>query len=79
MELTAGKDLAAIYFAGGGSIRLGGGTAGCVCTRLVVIEESGQSAPVPWVQVWREGKPFQQFNAAMLEGVEYEQEPVPAP
>ena len=57
----------AIYFTNGDVMRVGGDI-----TKIKVIMENGQMAGVPWLAIYGGEKVKSKFNAALVEGVEYE-------
>ena len=46
-------------------------TVGCGCTEIREIEESGEYAFVPWVEVWNGERLLARFNQHKLEHIIY--------
>jgi hypothetical protein len=46
-------------------------TVGCGCTKILEIEESGEYALVPWVEVWNGERLLARFNQHKLEHIIY--------
>ena len=42
------------------------------CEKLVVAMENGQSAPVPWIEVFKHGRTHSKWNASLIQGVGYQ-------
>ena len=67
-NLKEGLELVAIYFAeDDGAIRVGN----YGITRLAVVNECGQMAGVPWVEVHKGDVMVAQYNCALLSGVQF--------
>jgi hypothetical protein len=69
MSFEQGDNLEAINFKSGEFIRVGKN-----CDSIIVSMENGQMAPVPWFEVWKEGKLVSKWNAAQTEGVQYKKQ-----
>lgn len=65
-ELREGVKLKSIFWPGGGEIKAGVGQ----CVSLVVAEQTGQMAMVPWVKAEFTGGRVALYDADKLEGCE---------
>lgn len=68
-ELKEGTKLKSVFLVDGGEVKAGNGG----CASIVVAEQTGQMAMVPWAKVTREDGTVQLYNLALAEGcvIEY--------